>query len=77
MQGDPTTCGFIRDELENEALEAQECRLQIGKDVVGDGYAKLNEELQEVKQILDTFVAKLWKPKVQPAEPTEVDTRKL
>jgi len=46
----------------------------------------LKEELQEVKQTLDTVVAELWKLKVQPAElkpglnpelKPELDTRKL
>jgi hypothetical protein len=86
MQGDPTTCGFIRSELEYEALEAQERRLETGKDASGDSYAELKEELQKVKQTLETVVAELWKLKVQPAEPKpglnpelkpELDTRKL
>lgn len=82
MQGDPTTCGFIRSELEYEALEAQERRLLTGKDAPGDCYTELKEELKEVKQTLDTVVAELWKQKVQPAEPKpglnpELDTRTL
>jgi chromosome segregation ATPase len=53
--------------LEYEALEAQERQLQARKDALGDCYAELKKELQEVKQTLDTVVAKLWKLKAQPA----------
>ena len=56
------------------------------KDASGDCYAELKEELQEVKQILDTVVAELSKLKARPAElnpglnpelKPELDARKL
>jgi hypothetical protein len=43
--------------------------LETGKDALGDCYVKLKKELQEVKQTLDTVVAKLWKLMAQPAKP--------
>ena len=77
VQGDHTTCGFICSELQIEALEAKECRLQTGKETSADCYAELKEELQELKQTVDSVVADLWKLKVQPAEPKpEMDTKK-
>ena len=66
VQGDHTTCSFICSELRIEALEAKERRLQTGKETSADYYAELKEELQELKQTMDSF--NLWKQKVQPAE---------
>ena len=77
VQGDHTTCDINWSELQIEALEAQEHRLQIGKETSADCYAVLKEELQELKQTVDSVVADLWKLKVQPAEPKpELDTKK-
>ena len=77
MQGDDTTYGFICSELQIEALEAKERWLQTGKETSADCYAELKEELQELKQTMDSVVADLWKLKVQPAEPKpELDTKK-
>ena len=42
-----------------------------------DCYAELKEELQELKQTVDSVVADLWKLKVQLAVPKpELDTKK-
>ena len=77
VQVDHTTCGFICSELQIEALEAKERRLQTGKETSADCYAELKEELQELKQTVDSVVADLWKLKVQPAESKpELDTKK-
>jgi hypothetical protein len=45
VQGDSSTCPYIRSELEYEALEAQEQWLQTMKDGAGDCCADLKEEL--------------------------------
>lgn len=59
-------------------METHEHWLQHGKDAAGDSYAKLKEELNEVKQVMDCIVAEVWKLKVQHVEPKpELDTRKL
>lgn len=50
------------------ALEAQEQRLQTVKDAAGVCCADLKEELELVKQTLDSVVAKLWKMKMLPIE---------
>ena len=42
--------------------------MQTGKETLADCYAKLKEELQELKQTVYSVVADLWKLKVQPAE---------
>lgn len=77
VQGDPTTCGFIRPELEYEAPEAKQRRLQIAMEGSVACYAELKKELQELKQIVDSIVVDLWKLNVQPAKPKpKVDTRK-
>jgi len=79
VQGDPTTCGFIRSELQFEALEEKQRRQQTDKQASGDYYAELKQELEELKQIVNSVVADLWKLKVQ-LQPVEskavVDTRK-
>ena len=75
VQGDHTTCGFICSELQIEALEARESRWQTGKETSADCYAELKEELQELKQTVDSVVVDLWKLKVQPTKP-ELDTKK-
>ena len=63
--------------MQIEALEAKERRLQTGKETSADCYAELKEELQELKQTVDSVVADLWKLKVQPAEPKhELDMKK-
>jgi len=69
VQGDPTTCGYIRPEVQNVKLEAQEYRLKAKKEASGDCCSELKEELQELKRTLDNVVAELWKLKVKPAEP--------
>ncbi|CAL4927475.1 unnamed protein product [Urochloa decumbens] len=56
VKGDPTTCGFIRSELQYEALEEQKRRQQADKGASGDCYAELKEELQELKQIVNSVV---------------------
>ncbi|XP_066395664.1 uncharacterized protein [Miscanthus floridulus] len=77
IKGDHTTYGFICFELQIEGLEARERRWQTGKETLADCYAELKEELQELKQTMDSVVADLWKLKVQPAEPKpELDTKK-
>ena len=77
VQGDHTTCGFICSELQIEALEARESQWQTGKETSADCYAVLKEELQELKQTMDSVVADLWKLKVQPVEPMpELDMKK-
>ena len=51
--------------------------MQTGKETLVYCYAELKEELQELKQTMDSVVADLWKLKVQPAEPKpELDTKK-
>jgi len=58
-------------------LETRERRWQTDKETSADYYAELKEELQELKQTMDSVVADLWKLKVQPAEPKpELDTKK-
>lgn len=77
--GDPTTCGFIRLELQYDAdvSEAKQHMLQTAMEASVGSYAELKEELEEVKQTVDSVVVELWKLKVKPAEPKpEVDTRK-
>ena len=59
VQDDHTTYGFICSEMQIEALEAKERRLQIGKETSADCYAELKEELQELKQTVDSVVADL------------------
>jgi hypothetical protein len=78
VQGDPTTCGFIRSELQFEALEEKKRQLQqTGKEASGDCYAELKESLEELKQKVDSVVDDLWKMKQQSAEAKGVvDTRK-
>ena len=77
VQGNHTTCGFICSKLHIEGLEARERRWQTGKETSADCYAELKEELQELKQTVDSVVADLWKLKVQPAEAKpELDTKK-
>ena len=51
--------------------------MQTGKETSADCYAELKEELQELKQTVDSVVADLWKLKVQPAKPKpELDMKK-
>ena len=69
MQGDPTTCDYIRLEVENVKLEAQERRPKAKKEASCDCCSELKAELQELKQTLDSVVAELWKVKVKHAEP--------
>jgi hypothetical protein len=80
LQDDETTCPFIHSQVELMALEAKEQRLQTGKDVAGACCA--GEELQMLKQTLDSVVAELWKMKMQPVEPmpavkSEVDKKNM
>ncbi|CAN6275125.1 unnamed protein product [Urochloa humidicola] len=77
VKGDPTTCAFIRSELQYEALEEKKCRQRADKEASGDCYAELKEELQELKQTVNSVVDDLWKLKQQPPEAKGVvDTRK-
>jgi hypothetical protein len=69
VQGDPTTCGYIRPEVPNVKLEGEEHRLKAKKDVSCDCCSELKAELQELKQTLDSVVVELWTLKVKPAEP--------
>ena len=51
--------------------------MQTGKETSANCYVELKEELQELKQTMDSVVADLWKLKVQPVEPKpELDTKK-
>jgi hypothetical protein len=68
LKDDDSTCPYIRSEKEYMALEAQERRLQTVKDAVGVCSTDLKEELELVKQTLDSVVAKLWKMKMLPIE---------
>jgi hypothetical protein len=85
IQGDNTTCGFIRNEKECESLEAAERQLEEGKSASSDCYTELKVELEEVKQTLASVVTELWKlkalldaepktdPKTEPkAEPKQI-----
>jgi hypothetical protein len=69
VQGDPTTYGYIRPEVQYVKVEAQEHRLKAKKEASGDCCSKLKAGLQELKQTLDSVLAKLWRLKVKPAEP--------
>ena len=76
-KGDLTTCGYIRRDWLYDATEPLECRMQSGKEASANYYAELNEELQELKQTVDSIVGEPWKIKVQPAVPKpELETRK-
>ena len=64
------------------AFEAQERRVQLVKDTAGVCCADLKEELELVKQILDSAVAEVWKIKmlhveVMPAVKPEVDNKNM
>jgi len=58
-KGDPTTCGYNRHDLLYEATEPLERRMQSGKEASADYYAELKEELQELKQTVDSIVGEL------------------
>lgn len=70
MQGDPSTCGFIRSEAEYESLEAHQRRSEAA---AGDCCAQLKQELEELKEKLDSVVAELWKQKSE----QELESRKM
>jgi hypothetical protein len=76
VQGDPTTCGFIRSELQYEAQQEQKWQRRTGKEARGGCYAELKEEMQELKQTLHSVVDDLWKLKQQLVEAKGVDNRK-
>jgi septal ring factor EnvC (AmiA/AmiB activator) len=65
VQGDPTTCRFIRSELQYEALEDQKRRQRADNEVSGDCYAELKEELQDLKQTVNGVVHELRKMKAK------------
>jgi hypothetical protein len=69
VQGDPTTCGYIRLEVVKVKLEAQEQRLKAKKEASGECCSEMKEELQELKQTVDSVVAELWQLKMKFAEP--------
>jgi hypothetical protein len=58
VQGDPITCGYI-----------QEQRLKAKKEASGECCSEMKEELQELKQTVDSVVAELWQLKMKFAEP--------
>lgn len=59
MQGDPTTCGYIRPEAQvavhHGVLKTMEASVESS--------VEMKEELQELKQIVDIVVVDLWKLK--------------
>ena len=64
------------------ALEAEERRVQLVKDAAGVCCADLKEELELVKQTLDSVVAEVWKIKmlhveVMPAVKPKVDNNNM
>ena len=64
------------------ALEIEERRVQSVKDAAGVCCADLKEELELVKQTLDSVVAEVWKIKmlhveVMPAMKPEVDNKNM
>ena len=64
------------------ALEIEERRVQSVKDAAGVCCADLKEELELVKQTLDSVVAEVWKIKmlhveVMPAVKPEVDNKNM
>ena len=64
------------------ALEAEERRVQLVKDATGVCCADLKEELELVKQTLDSVVAEVWKIKmlhveVMLAVKPEVDNKNM
>lgn len=61
MQSDPTTCDYIRPDLEYEALEGRQAKLQ--GDPSTNCCAQFKEELEYVKQRLDSVVAEVCKQK--------------
>jgi tetrahydromethanopterin S-methyltransferase subunit G len=71
LQGDPTTCGWIRSEEQYEAWfrkQAKEKQMLVqspldsdGGDVIGD----LKQQLADVKHTLDSVVSELLRLKLQ------------
>jgi len=59
MQGDPTTCGYIRPEAQvavhHGVLKTMEASVESS--------VEMKEELQELKQIVESVVLDLWKLK--------------
>ena len=61
--------GFIRSEAEYEALQAHERKLKVKEagcqiPLSAESFASVKEELNEVRQIMDTLVSKVCKMKV-------------
>ncbi|CAN6215369.1 unnamed protein product [Urochloa humidicola] len=56
VKGDETSYRFIRSELQYEALEQQKCRELDDKGASGDCYDEKKEELQELKQTINSVV---------------------
>jgi hypothetical protein len=69
LQGDPSTCGYIRREVPNVKLETQEQGFKAKMEEAScDCCSELKAELIELKQTVDSVVAEIWKMKVKPAE---------
>ncbi|CAN6284249.1 unnamed protein product [Urochloa humidicola] len=56
VKGDETTCRFIRSELQYEAVEQQKRRQLADKGPSVDCYAELKEELEVLKQTINSVV---------------------
>jgi len=68
MQGDSTTCGYIRPEIPVVKFEAQEQQLKATKEASCDYCSELKLEFEELKQTLDSVVSELCRLKVKHAE---------
>ncbi|CAO2210634.1 unnamed protein product [Urochloa humidicola] len=78
IRGDPTTCDYIRSEVEYEALKAHKRRCEAtGVKLQGDPSAcrcaQLMEELEEVKERLGSVESAVWKHKFE----VKSDVKKL
>ncbi|CAN6351961.1 unnamed protein product [Urochloa humidicola] len=78
IKGDPTTCDYIRSEVEYEALKAHKRRCEAtGVKLQGDPSAcrcaQLKEELEEVKERLGSVESAVWKHKFE----VKSDAKKL